>query len=106
MDTQDLHTMSLLRKFENWEVTIVRWFAPYVSLYLERDVLELYQLRDSDGFRRLLKLPAHRSANLLRKSELATESGLSIKTVNRYLNLLSMVFQVYPLPPSIPAWEL
>ena len=76
-----------------------QWFASYVSLYLERDVLELYQLRDLDGFRRLLKLVAHRSANLLRKSELAAESGLSIKTVNHYLNLLSMVFQVHLLPP-------
>ncbi len=78
---------------------VKQWLASYVSLYLERDVLELYQLRDMDGFRRLLRLLAHRSGNLLRKSELATESGLSIKTLNHYLELLSMVFQVYLLPP-------
>jgi len=71
----------------------------YVATYLERDVrtiLNIAQLRD---FERFLRACALRSGQVLNKSELARDVGVSPTTANEWLSVLSASNQVVLLEP-------
>ncbi|WP_141267101.1 ATP-binding protein [Thermodesulfovibrio sp. Kuro-1] len=75
------------------------WFSSYIRTYIERDVRDLGELRNLDKFIKMFNLLAPRSANLLNKSDIARDAQLEIKTLENYLNLLKMVYQIYILAP-------
>jgi uncharacterized protein len=77
------------------------FFASYLSTLIERDVLEVSSIeRQSDMFR-LLSLLAGRVSGLLVPSTVAGQVGIPRTTLVRYLELLSTVFLIKP----IPAWS-
>lgn len=75
------------------------WFSSYIRTYIERDVRDIGDLRNLDGFIKMYNLLAPRSANMLNKSDIARDAGIEIKTLDNYLNLLKMVYQIYILMP-------
>jgi predicted AAA+ superfamily ATPase len=77
------------------------FFESYLTNLIERDVVELSVIERRGDLRRLLGLLAGRSGGLLVQSTVATASGLARTTLNRYLELLSMVFLI----KQIPAWS-
>jgi predicted AAA+ superfamily ATPase len=77
------------------------WFTGFEQTYLERDVRHLAQVTDLIGFRRLLKLAALRTGQLLNHSNLARDAHLSVVTAGRYLSLLEASFVVTRLPPYL-----
>ena len=77
-----------LKQVKNPEI----WLRGYEQTYLERDVRELSQVGDLVSFRRLLRLAALRTGQLLRISELGRAAGLNAKTATRYVNLMETSF--------------
>jgi hypothetical protein len=76
-----------------------KWLQDYEYTYLERDLSDLARLDDLMPFRKLQKLSALRSAQLLNYSEIARDAGVSVDTAKRYLEYLSISYQVILLQP-------
>lgn len=83
-----------LGEAEKWQ-----WLKDYEYTYLERDLADLARLSDLEPFRKFQKLSALRSGNLLVYSELARDCGVSPDTARRYLEYLSLSYQVFLLQP-------
>jgi len=75
------------------------WFNAYISTYVERDIRDVGELRDISAFIRFYNIIAPRSCGLVNKSDLANESNLSEATVNNYLAMLEMIYQISLLNP-------
>ena len=75
------------------------WFNAYISTYVERDIRDVGELRDLSAFIRFYNIIAPRSCGLVNKSDLAADAGLSEPTVNNYLSMLEMIYQVVLLKP-------
>ena len=77
------------------------WLADYVRTYLERDVRDLASFRDLEPFVKLQHAVALQTAQTVNASALAGRVGLTSKTVQRYMEYLSISYQTILLP----AWE-
>ena len=77
------------------------WFTGYEQTYLERDLRELSQVADLVSFRRLLRLTALRTAQVLNQSDLARDAKLNAATTSRYLSLLETSFLIVRVPPFL-----
>jgi predicted AAA+ superfamily ATPase len=77
------------------------FYDSYLTNLIERDVKELAAIERRGQLRRLLALLAGHSGGLLVPATLASASGIPRTTLNRYLELLSMVFLI----KKIPAWS-
>lgn len=75
------------------------WFNSYISTYVERDIRDVGELRDINAFIRFFNIIAPRSCSLLNKSDLANDSSLSEATVNNYLSMLEMIYQISLIKP-------
>jgi predicted AAA+ superfamily ATPase len=75
------------------------WFNAYISTYVERDIRDVGELRDISAFIRFYNIIAPRSCGLLNKSDLASDANLSEPTINNYLSMLEMIYQISLLPP-------
>jgi predicted AAA+ superfamily ATPase len=75
------------------------WLANYYQTYLERDVRDLLNVGDLEGFGRFVRLCAGRSGQLLNASSLAADAGVSHTTVRRWLSILEASFVIYLLRP-------
>lgn len=76
-----------------------QWLANYYQTYLERDVRDLLNVGDIEGFARFVRLCAGRSGQLLNASSLAADAGVSHTTARRWLSLLEASSIVYLLRP-------
>ncbi len=77
------------------------FFDNYVADIVNRDVLQLSEIERGPELRRLIRLVAARSGQLLVPGTLATQLGIAQTTVNRYLGLLAEVFLI----KRVPAWS-
>jgi hypothetical protein len=75
-----------------------RWWAGYITTYLERDLRQLSQIENLPEFRRLMGLASLRTGQLLNKSDLARDARLKQPTAHRYLNLLETTKLFEQLP--------
>lgn len=75
------------------------WYNSYISTYVERDIRDVGELRDISAFIRFFNIIAPRSCGLVNKSNLASDANLSEATVNNYLSMLEMIYQVSLLQP-------
>ncbi len=71
----------------------------YLSTYLERDVRQILNVGSLRDFERFIRLLAVRSGNLLNKSDLARDTGISVKTAGEWLSVLEASGQVSLLEP-------
>jgi hypothetical protein len=71
----------------------------YMAPYLERDVRQILNVASLRDFDRFMRAAAIRSGQLLNKSELAKEVGISAKTVSDWLGVLQASNQVTLLEP-------
>jgi predicted AAA+ superfamily ATPase len=77
----------------------LNWLKDYRKTYLERDIADVGQVANIDTFALAQKLLCSRTANLLSISEVARDLGVAVNTLKRYLELLTMSFQCFLLPP-------
>ncbi len=75
------------------------WLPDYIQTYIERDVRSLSNIGDLETFERFLALCAGRAAQLLSYSGLASDCGISVDTVRRWVSVLKTSFIVFLLPP-------
>jgi predicted AAA+ superfamily ATPase len=73
------------------------WFDNYVRLSLERDVLELSNLRQKDKLNDLLKRMVGQTGQLMNISSAGEPIGLTKPTAESYVALLEKLFLVYRL---------
>jgi predicted AAA+ superfamily ATPase len=74
-------------------------YPGYVRSYLERDVRDLFQVREMLEFQTFMRLCAARAGNLFNLSELSNEVGVSLKTIKSWLSVLQASYIIMLLPP-------
>lgn len=74
-----------------------RWFRDYVSTVVERDVLEIRNVRQRDVLPAVLRLLAGQTAQVLNGSRIASGLGLRKELVSDYVQLLEAVFLIHRL---------
>jgi predicted AAA+ superfamily ATPase len=74
------------------------WFAGYAATYLERDLRQLSAIENLADMRRLMAALALRTGGLLNQAEVSRDLGLPSSTVQRFLNLLEVSFQLVRVP--------
>lgn len=74
------------------------WFAAYTATYLERDLQQLSAVAGLADFRRLMTALCLRMGGLLNQAEIGRDIALPSTTVQRYINLLEVSYQVVRLP--------
>ncbi|MCY3818208.1 MAG: ATP-binding protein [Gammaproteobacteria bacterium] len=75
------------------------FFGGYQATYLERDVRQILNVSSLRDFDRFMRAAAVRSGQLLNKTELAKEVGVSTKTINEWLGVLEATNQITILEP-------
>jgi uncharacterized protein len=75
-----------------------RWYARYVDLVIEKDVLDISRVRQRDMMPRLLGQLAARSGQILNAAAVASAIGMEKSTTENYIRLLEAVFLVHRLP--------
>ena len=77
------------------------WFRGFEQTYLERDVRELSRIGDLSMLRKLLRLTALRSGQLLSPSQLGRDAKLTAPTTSRYLSLFEASFLLTRVQPYL-----
>jgi hypothetical protein len=75
-----------------------RWFADYVNLVCDRDVLEISRVQQRALLPRLLTRLAGQTASLLNVAQAARAINMEARTAESYTKLLEAVFLVHRLP--------
>lgn len=75
------------------------WLHAYLITYAERDVRQLASVQDLGTFQRFLKLIAARTGQLLNMQSLASDAGISDKTVKHWLSILETCYLVHFVRP-------
>lgn len=75
------------------------FYRSYLSTYLERDVRQVMNVVHLRDFERFIRACAARSGNLLNKSDLARDVGISPVTANEWLSVLEATNQLVLLEP-------
>jgi len=68
-----------------------------VNSYLLKDILEFENIRNSDKIFKLLRLIAFQIGGEVSHNELGSQLSMSKNTVEKYLDLLSKVYIIYPV---------
>ena len=76
-----------------------RWYANYVSTYLERDVRQIKNVTDLSAFQSFLRMCAARSGQILNLSALGNDCGITHNTAKSWLSILQTGYIVYLLRP-------
>jgi len=74
------------------------WFAAYATTYLERDLRQLSAVERLADMRRLMAAICLRVGGLLNQAELSRDLSLPSSTVQRFLNLLEISYQLVRVP--------
>lgn len=75
------------------------YYRSYLATYLERDVRSLLNIGSLRDFERFIRACALRSGQILNKSELARDVGVSPSTSNQWLSVLAASNQIFLLEP-------
>ena len=75
-----------------------RWFANYVNLVVDKDVMDISRVRQREMLPRLLGQLAARSGQVLNITPVAGAIGLERSTAENYIKLLEAVFLIHRLP--------
>ena len=75
------------------------FYASYLATYLERDVRQILNVTSLRDFERFIRVLAARSANMLNKSDVARDVGISVKAVGDWLSVLQASGQIILLEP-------
>lgn len=75
------------------------WFSSYISTYIERDARDIGEIRNLDGFIKLYKSIAFRTANILNKADMCKDVGIDKKTLDNYMTILLNTYQIRIVSP-------
>ena len=75
------------------------FYSNYIQTYVERDVTELINIRDTRQFRTFVSLCAGRIGQLMNLNSLANECGISQPTAKSWLSILESSYIIFQLQP-------
>ena len=75
------------------------WLQAFIVTYAERDARQLAAIQDLGAFQRFLKLVAARTSQLLNMQALASDTGVSDKTVKHWLSILETCYLIHFVRP-------
>lgn len=75
------------------------WYSSYISTYLQKDVTALANVGSKREFQKLLSLLAANTAQILNMSTYATDVGVDVKTIKRWISILEASYIIFLLPP-------
>jgi len=75
------------------------WLNNYIKTYLERDIRDIAELRNLEPFIKTQKLIAISTGQLINNSQIAVEAGVTSKTVQRFIEYMSISYQTLLLQP-------
>lgn len=75
------------------------WFSSYIETYIHKDIASVGHVGDSRDFRRLLQLLAASTSQQLNISRFASDLGVDVKTIKRWIGLLEASYIIYLIPP-------
>lgn len=75
------------------------FYNSYLATYIERDVRKLINVKNTRDFDRFIRSCATKSSQLLDKSKIASEVGVSSKTITNWINVLQASNQISILEP-------
>jgi len=73
--------------------------SAYIETYVERDVRQLYEVKDLNLFSTFLKLIASRTGQLLNYSNIADDCGVTIPTIKNWVSILEQSYIIFLLQP-------
>ena len=76
-----------------------RWFRDFVTLVVERDVMEIRKVRQRQVLPQVLQRLAGQTGQVVNIANIADSVGLDAATVKNYLGLLEAVFLIHRLEP-------
>lgn len=76
-----------------------RFYASYLSTYIERDIRALINLKDLTNFEDFLRLIAGRVGQLVNYSSIANDVGVSSTTIKNWVSVLKASYVLFELPP-------
>lgn len=76
-----------------------RWFRDFVTLVVERDVMEIRKVRQRQVLPQVLRRLAEQTGQVVNVANVADDVGLDATTVKDYLGLLEAVFLIHRLEP-------
>lgn len=74
------------------------WYSTYLQTYLERDIRGIYDIGSLRDFQLFIQLLASRCAQILNLSTFASELGISVNTIKKWISILEASQIVYILP--------
>lgn len=74
-------------------------YRNYYETYLERDLRQLLQIKDLSLFQKFVRICAGRIGNLFNASAIASETGVTVATVQSWVSILEASFVVMMLQP-------
>ncbi|MEW6526013.1 MAG: ATP-binding protein [Spirochaetota bacterium] len=102
---QSLHNQQII--FGSYPENVVRhyygvheWYGAYITNYIERDVRTLFNIGNLKDFERLLWLLAAHTAQELNMNKIASDIGVTVKTIKSWISVLEASFIVFTIPPS------
>jgi predicted AAA+ superfamily ATPase len=98
-DLDDLMWRGMYPPVHDRQLAPEQWFANYLVTYVERDVRQLIEVQNLSLFQRFIKLCAARCGQLLNLSSLASDCGVSHKTVRAWISVLEASYVVFLLQP-------
>ena len=100
---QIIHRGAYPELYANPELEWEDFYSSYVSTYLERDVNELIRVGNSLSFSRFMTSIAARTGQRLNYSNIASEVGVDVKTIQEWISILERSGLVYILKPYCPS---
>ena len=77
------------------------WLQSYLVTYAERDARQLSAIADLGAFQRFLRLTAARTGQILNTQGLATDVGVSEKTIRNWLTILETCYLIHFVRPHL-----
>lgn len=75
------------------------FFPSYIDTYVERDVAQLFGVRNKSSFRKMLTICAQNAGNLLNIHSLSRDVGVSVPTTRDWLSMLESSYLTFTLAP-------
>ena len=75
------------------------FYKSYINTYIERDVRQIINISSTRSFNQFLRALTARSGQILNKSDIAKDLGISTKTISNWLSIMEASNQITILEP-------
>ncbi len=90
---------SLPELWQKPEMDAHDYYRTYLATYLERDVRQIVNVGNLRDFERFIRVCASRNGQLLNKTDISKDVGVTLNTINQWLSVLEACNQISFLEP-------